>query len=517
MSEEAMNCEPRRAARAGGREARRAMRAAPLAEHIRPVRAGMTGGQYKPLTEAGMERIHQSALEALEVIGLSQAPASGVEVMTKAGAVLGDDGRLRFPRALVEDMLAKAARNITLCGRDPKHDLHLTGSNVHFGTAGAAVHIVDVETNTYRDSTAQDLYNAARITHHLDNVHFFQRAMVARDVLDNLEMDLNTIFACVSATTKHIGTSFSDPSHVEPCMQLIHRLAGGEEAWRARPFISNSNCFVVPPMKFAEESCMAMENCIRAGMPVLLLSAGQAGATAPAPIALAIVQAVAECLAGVVYVNAMKPGHPAVFGTWPFVSDLRTGAMSGGSAEQALLTAGCAQMHRFYNLPGGAAAGISDSKLPDMQAGWEQGITNVLAGLSGLNMAYEAVGMHASLLGFCLESLVLGDDILGQVLRCVRGIDVTEDSTSIEAMKAVCLGGPGHYLGSDQTLKLMQTEYIYPTLGNRMSPKEWVEADRPLLIDKAIQRKNEILAKAGMQIDAELDAAIRKDYNIYFR
>ena len=517
MSEEAMNCEPRRAARAGGREARRAMRAAPLAEHIRPVRAGMTGGQYKPLTEAGMEKIHQSALEALEVIGLSQAPASGVEVMTKAGAILGDDGRLRFPRALVEDMLAKAARDITLCGRDPKHDLHLTGSNVHFGTAGAAVHIVDVETNTYRDSTAQDLYNAARITHHLDNVHFFQRAMVARDVLDNLEMDLNTIFACVSATTKHIGTSFSDPSHVEPCMQLIHRLAGGEEAWRARPFISNSNCFVVPPMKFAEESCMAMENCIRAGMPVLLLSAGQAGATAPAPIALAIGQAVAECLAGVVYVNAMKPGHPAVFGTWPFVSDLRTGAMSGGSAEQALLTAGCAQMHRFYNLPGGAAAGISDSKLPDMQAGWEQGITNVLAGLSGLNMAYEAVGMHASLLGFCLESLVLGDDILGQVLRCVRGIDVTEDSTSIEAMKAVCLGGPGHYLGSDQTLKLMQTEYIYPTLGNRMSPKEWVEADRPLLIDKAIQRKNEILAKAGMQIDAELDAAIRKDYNIYFR
>jgi trimethylamine--corrinoid protein Co-methyltransferase len=297
---------------------------------------------------------------------------------------------------------------------------------------------------------------------------------------------------------------------------MIHRIAGGEAAWRARPFISNSNCFVVPPMKFAEESCMAMESCIRGGMPVLLLSAGQAGATAPAPIALAIVQAVAECLAGVVYVNAMAPGHPAIFGTWPFVSDLRTGAMSGGSAEQALLTAGCAQMHHFYGLPGGAAAGISDSKLPDMQAGWEQGITNVLAGLSGLNMVYEAVGMHASLLGFCLESLVLGDDILGQVMRCVRGIDVTEDSTSIEAMKAVCLGGPGHYLGTDQTLQLMQTEYIYPTLGNRMSPKEWVEADRPMLLDKAIARKNSILAKAGRQIDPDVDAAIRADYRIFF-
>ena len=191
--------------------------------------------------------------------------------------------------------------------------------------------------------------------------------------------------------------------------------------------------------------------------------------------------------------------------------------MSGGSAEQALLTAGCAQMHKFYDLPGGAASGISDSKLPDMQAGWEQGITNVLAGLSGLNMAYEAVGMHASLLGFCLESLVLGDDILGQVLRCVRGIDVTEDNTSIEAMKAVCMGGPGHYLGSEQTLELMQTEYIYPTLGNRMSPKEWGEADRPMLLDKAIARKNDILSKARIQIDPAVDAAIRADYKIYFQ
>ena len=124
--------------------------------------------------------------------------------------------------------------------------------------------------------------------------------------------------------------------------------------------------------------------------------------------------------------------------------------------------------------------------------------------------------MHASLLGFCLESLVLGDDVIGQVLRTVRGIDVTDDSTSIEAMKAVCLDGPGHYLGSDQTLELMQTEYIYPTLGNRMSPKEWNEADRPMLLDQAIKRKNEILDNAQIKFDPEFDTAIRADYNIYF-
>ncbi len=503
-----------RARRAGGRAARKALRSAPLAEDIRPVRPGLEGGHYKPLTEAEVARIHEAALQALEQIGLSQAPASGIEAMTAAGAILGDDGRLRFPRALVEDMLAKAARGITLCGRDPKYDLHLSGTRTHFGTAGAAVHIVDPINETYRESTAADLYDAARLVHNLDNIHFLQRPMVCRDITDNFDLDANTIYGCCAGTTKHIGVSFSEPGNVAGCMELIHLIAGGEDKWRDRPFISNSNCFVVPPMKFAEESCLAMEACIRAGMPVLLLSAGQAGATAPAPIATAIVQAVAECLAGVVYVNSIAPGHPAIFGTWPFVSDLRTGAMSGGSAEQALLTAGCAQMHHFYGLPGGAAAGISDSKLPDMQAGWEQGITNVLAGLSGLNMAYETVGMHASLLGFCLESLVLGNDILGQVQRCVRGIEVTEDSVSLDTMKEVCLGGPGHYLGSDQTLRLMQTEYIYPEVGNRMSPKEWEEAQRPKLLETAVARKESILRRAGSMISPDVDAVIRQRFNI---
>jgi trimethylamine--corrinoid protein Co-methyltransferase len=501
--------------RPGGRAARHALRAAPLADDVRPIRPGLTGGRYNPLTETDVVRIHNAALDALEQIGLSNAPKSGVAILTGAGAIQGDDGRIRFPRALVEDMLARAARGITLHGRDPAHDLHLNGARVHYGTAGAAVHVVDIETGTYRDSTARDLYDAARIAHALDNVHFFQRAMVCRDIADNFEMDVNTLYACCAGTTKHVGTSFSDPSHVAGCFDLLHMIAGSEAAWRERPFVSNSNCFVVPPMKFAEESCITMEACVRAGMPVLLLSAGQAGATAPAPIAGAIVQAVAECLAGVVYVNAMIPGFPAIFGTWPFVSDLRTGAMSGGSGEQALLTAGCAQMHRFYGLPGGAAAGIADAKLPDMQAGWEQAISNVMAGLSGLNMIYEAAGMHASLLGFSLESLVLADDLIGQALRCVRGIEVTDATIGLDAMRAVCLGGPGHYLGHDQTLAMMQTEYAYPAVADRSSPKEWNEKGRPDLIANAVARKRRILAAEPRKLPEALDTAIRARFRIH--
>ena len=501
--------------RAGGRTARRNARSAPLADHLRPVKAGMLGGSYSPLSPDGERKIHNAALDALEFIGLADAPQSGIDYMVNAGVILGDDGRLRFPRSLVEDALAAANKNVILHGRDHKHDLDLSGNRVHFGTAGAAVHIVDVLNNEYRDSKVQDLFNAACIVNELDNIHFLQRPMVCRDIVDNREMDYNTIYACCAGTTKHVGTSFTEPSFVPDAIEMLHTIAGSEAAWRERPFVSNSNCFVVPPMKFATESCQVMEACIEAGMPVLLLSAGQAGATAPAPIAGAIVQAVAECLAGLVYVYSIKPGHPCIFGTWPFVSDLRTGAMSGGSGEQALLTAGCAQMHRFYDLPGGAAAGIADAKVPDMQAGWEQAMSNVMAGLTGLNMVYEAAGMHASLLGFCLESLIIGDDLLGQAMRCVRGIEVTDDSVSLDVIKRTCLEGPGHFLGSDQTLSLMQTEYIYPSLADRSSPKEWVELGKPNLVQKAIKKKENILNNATKKIDPTIDKKLRSAFNIH--
>jgi len=476
----------------------------------------MEGGRYKALTEVQVHRLHEAALEALETIGLADAPPSGVEYLTGAGAIQGPDGRIRFPRTVVEDALAKACKDITLCGRDPRHDLDLSGTRVHYGTAGAAVSMVDIEGRAYRDSTLQDLHDAARICDVLDNIHFVQRPMVARDIPDNREMDLNTVYACCSGTTKHIGTSFTEPDFVGPALEMLHMIAGGEDKWRARPFMSNSNCFVVPPMKFATEACQVMENCIRGGMPVLLLSAGMAGATTPSTIAGAIVQATAECLAGLVYVNAVSPGHPAIFGTWPFGLDLRTGAMTGGSGEQALLSAGCAQMHQFYGLSGGAVGGITDAKTPDMQAGWEAMCSNVMGGLSGLNMIYEAAGMHASLLGFCHESLILADDLIGHAMRCVRGIEVTDETIALDQMRRVCMEGPGHYLGTDQTLARMQSDYQYPKLGDRTSPKEWAEIGKPDLNAKATAKKNEILAaRSPARLDAALDANIRRAFKIH--
>lgn len=501
--------------RRGGREARRTLRAAPVPRSEAPVKGGMAGGWYKPLDDASIQRIHRTALEVLEEVGMANPIPSCVEVCTAVGAEFGADGRLRFPRALVEDVIAKAARHFPLYAQDPEHDLEPIGTKVYYGTAGAAVHVVDLEKRQYRESLLQDLYDAARIVDTCENIHFFQRCMVPRDMLDPRDLDINTLYASVAGTRKHVGTSFVQAEHAAEGLQMLYTIAGGEKKFRERPFVSNSNCFVVPPLKFAEDACRVLEVLVRGGMPILLLSAGQAGATAPAAIAGAVVQAVAEVLAGLVYVNAIKPGAPAIFGTWPFVSDLRTGAMSGGSGEQALLSAACAQMAHFYDLPGGSAAGMADSKLPDVQAGYEKGITNVMAGLAGLNLIYEAAGMHASLLGFCLESLIVDNDMLGQCMRCVRGIEVNDDTLSKEAIKRVCLDGAGHYLGDEQTLALMQTEYIYPRLGDRNSPNVWAEQGALTMAERAIKEKERILSTHfPAHIPDEIDRMLRQNHKI---
>jgi trimethylamine--corrinoid protein Co-methyltransferase len=502
--------------RSGGRQAKIALRKAALSDHLKPVRAGETGGQYRPLTESDIEAIDNTVFKILDEVGFADATQHCIDTCTAIGAIYGEDQRLRFPRAVVEDAMAKCCRNLTLYGQDPKHDLDISGQKVHFSTAGAAVMIADPENNEYRESTAMDLYNMSRIADLCDNIHMFQRTCVLRDITDNHAMDINTTYNSVAGTTKHVGASWSEASHLEDSLKMLHIIAGGEDKWRERPFVSISCCHVVPPMKLTEEALGCIKVAVEGGMPVLLLSAGQSGATSPACLAGAVAQAWAECLGGLVYVNAIKPGAPAILGTWPFVSDLRTGAMSGGSPEQAILSSACAQMGNFYDLPTGTACGMSDSKFPDFQGGAERAYTTACAAASGANIIYESAGMYASLLGACPESLLIDNDILGAALRITRGIEVNEETLSFEVLKDVCLGNKGHYLGAGQTLDVMQTEYIYPEFGDRLSPNEWHEQDKPVILEKAIARKNEILSTYHPRhISDEIDKQVREQFPIF--
>jgi trimethylamine--corrinoid protein Co-methyltransferase len=124
--------------------------------------------------------------------------------------------------------------------------------------------------------------------------------------------------------------------------------------------------------------------------------------------------------------------------------------------------------------------------------------------------------MYASLLGTCPESLLMDNDVIGAALRITRGIEVNEKTLSFEVLKDVCLGNRGHYLGAGQTLEVMQTEYLYPELGDRLSPNEWAEQGKPVLLDKALARKKEILDNYfPSHVSDEVDRQIREQFKIF--
>ncbi|KAA3633695.1 MAG: methyltransferase [Proteobacteria bacterium] len=481
---------------------------------VRPVSPGMTGGQYRPLTQAEVERVHQLVLQLLEELGLSQITPSLEARALEAGCRVGDDGRLRFPRALVEDVIAHTRRRFTFHGIDTAYDIEIGGKRVHTGTGGAAPTIMDFETGKYRESTVTDLYDIARLVDRLDNIHWYHRSVVARDAESILDLDINTTYACLAGTTKPIAVSYTNGASIKAVLPMLDAVAGGERRFRERPFCMAVCCHVVPPMRFATESCDALEAAVEAGLPILLVSAGQAGATAPAALAGAVAQACAEVLAGLILCNLIDPNCRAIFATWPFVSDLRTGAMSGGSGEQALLSAACAQMADFYDLPGSVPAGMTDSKLPDMQAGGEKGYTISLAAHAGASMIHECAGMQGSLMGTSFEGYVLDNDLLGAILRTVKGIEVSEDTLSFEVIRSVVLG-EGHYLGHPQTLSRMKSDYLYPAIADRRSIGEWEDAGARDARDAARDTVRRILADHYPDhIAPEVDRKLRDTYNI---
>ena len=510
-----MSASGKRTGRAGGRAARVAARAAGLADDEKAVRPGLSGGAYKPLTDSECRTVYDTALTLLDEFGMGSPIPEFIEVVVPAGGWVDEDGRLHFPRSLVEDAVDMAAKSFTWHGFDDDRSIEVGGDRVHFGTAGAAVSVYEHETRKHRPSDLQDVYDVARLVDTLEHVHFHVRTLVARDMVEARNLDVNTAYAVAMGTTKPMGTSFFQPEHVHEVVDMFDEMLGGQSgSFAKRPFCVANNTFVVPPLRYAEDAVRSMVAQVRTGMPINLLSAGQAGATSPAALAGSLAQALAECLSALTCVNLMNPGHPCVMGLWPFVSDLRTGAMSGGSGEEAVLNAAAAQVTNWLGLPSGVAAGMADSKMPDNQAGHEKGLTVALAGHAGANLVYESAGMLASILACSYEALVIDNDMLGAVNRTIRGIEVTPDKLSVETIRSV-IHGDGHFLGQDQTLSIMQSEYIYPEVGDRLSPDDWFDAGASSVDERARLLASEVLSgHFPAHVPPDFDARVRERFDI---
>ncbi len=487
--------------RSGGRRDRLAHRAAGPPNPCPP---GQVGGQYRPLSEPEIKAIYATALRLLSDLGIGEVPQRMTIDLVAAGAVEDGQGRVLMPPSLVEDAIAAAAKRFVLHGQDDSRSIEVGGDTVHFGTGGAAVQTLDLDTGLYRPSTLQDLHDFTRLQDTLDNVSWFTRCCIATDLADNFALDVNTVYALVANTTKPVATAFTLAEHVAPIIEMLDLIAGGDGAFARRPFVKCHISPVISPMRFGQDAVDVLYACIDHNIPVSCITAAQSGATAPAPLAGFLAQSLAETLASLVMVHAIKPGHPMVFSNWPFVIDLRTGAFSGGGGETAVMNAASAQISNWLGLPSGVASSMTDAKAIDAQYGAEKALTALAAGLAGGNLIYESSGMTASLLGVSFEGFVLDNEMHGAIYRMMRGIEVNDETLGFETICDAVLG-EGHFLGQPQTHAAMERDYFYPPLADREPPATWGEKGALQAWDRA---RDKVRAVLDTHHPAYLDPAV---------
>lgn len=502
--------------RSGGRRARHAARAE--GARGQAVQAGMQGGVYKPLSEDDIRRIYDTALDLLANIGIGDPIPEILRYALPGGCVLGDDNRLRFPRALIEDLIDVSAKEYICYAPDPRFDREISGQKVYFSTSGESVSIIEYESQSYRPTTLVDLYDAARLADTLEHIHSFGQPFIAAEYSHDLYVhDMNIAYAELAGTRKSFSLGIAEVDHIEPIIALFDTYLGEEGGFLRRPFCTIGGCPIVSPLRFGKDNAQVLVKMAELGLVGDVAVAPQAGTTSPAALAGTLAQCFAETLACMAVMNLVRPGSAINFGMWPFISDLRTGAFSGGSGEEALVMAAAVQLCNHFGFITSAACGMTDSKTMDAQAGYEKAITTTALALAGGNLVAAYPGIVGSLIGQSFEGMVIDNDMLGNVQRLLRGIEVTDETLSYEVIKDAVFG-TGHFLNQPQTLELMQTEFLYPEVADRRTAGEWEASGKEDVYELAHRKVKQILSSHYPEyIDPAADARIRDKFPIRLR
>jgi trimethylamine--corrinoid protein Co-methyltransferase len=471
---------------------------------------GLVGGQYKPLTNEQVRQIHEASLTILEQTGVQVEEPEALELFAEAGADVAEN-RVRLPRSLVEDAIDEAPSRMVLAGRDPKHDLILEGAKVYIGTGGAALQVLDLEDGEIRKAVLEDVGQMARIVDALDNIHFYLIPIYPTDLSEE-QVEISKYYASLANTTKHVQAGAYTSQGIHDVVAMCERIAGSPAALRERPIVSFITSWMVSPLMFATDVTTLLIEVCRQGLPVVLSAAPMAGSTSPVTLAGTLAQLNAEQLSGLTLTQLVNPGTPVLMGPIPATADMRSGKYLGGSVELGMGNAAIAQLGHFYEVPIYNSAGMTDSKLPDIQAGMEKMQSLIQDALAGANFIHHAAGMLEDMSTIAYEQFVIDNEMLGMAMRAVRGIEVDEDTLALEAIARV--GPGGHYLADEHTRRYMRTEHYYPSdVFDRHGRDEWANDGGKDAWTRAREAARQILKEHTPEpLDPAVDAWIHEQF-----
>jgi trimethylamine---corrinoid protein Co-methyltransferase len=399
------------------------------------------------LTEEQIDLVHERAMSVLEEIGTDVRHPQALELLAGLGQKI-DGERVRWDREFVMEMVAKAPLAFTLQGRNPERAVRIGDGGPVLTPVGGSPFCSDLERGR-RDGTYADHVELVKMAHAADLITCHQSGTVEAADLDensrHMDMDYSVL-------------RYSDKPHVcygtagykaRDAVALAAIACGGREAIERTPAllgIVNPNSPLVWDFLMVD----ALTEWATAGQPVVVTPFLLAGATAPISIASGLVLKVAEALSGVALVQAVRPGTPALFGSFFTAVDMRTGGPAFGTPESVLGTLAGGQLARRYGLPYRGGGGLCSSNALDMAAASETAMTLWATMMAGSHLVMHAAGWLEGGLTASYEKFVIDLELLRMFSTIDQGIETTDERFAMETMREE--GPGGMFLAADHTL-----------------------------------------------------------------
>lgn len=445
--------------------------------------------RIRMLSEAQTRAIHDASLDILARTGIALKHEGARRTLLAAGAT-ESDGRVMLPEKLITDAIAAAPPRIDLYNRLGERVMPLADDNVFFGTGSDCIYTVDVETGARREAVAADVERLAHLCDGLDGIDFVMSMATPSDV-PTLDHYLHAFVGMIRGSAKPNLYTARDRADMEAIYEIACAVAGGEEALRARPFLLHY-AEPISPLLFNEESVDKLLFCAEKGIPVTYPPSPNTGGGGPITLAGAIALGNAETLAGLVLAQLTRPGTPFLYGMNTAALDMKSAIVSYGSPEWAMGMPAWTDLARSYNLPTWGAAGATDSKVVDAQAGVEATASVMMAFLARCNLNHD-VGYIEYGTTSSPEMIVLTDEIIREVRHMVAGVEVSERTLAREAIHRATPGSG--FLADEHTLENWRWAQWRPRLIDRSRYDRWVEQGRQDLAARANARARQILAE----------------------
>lgn len=458
---------------------------------------------YSVLDAKQLDEIHLATLNVLERAGVIVYDDDVLQLLKSAGCEVNQKSKVaKLPRKVVDDTIKKTPHTLVLGGRDKGKDLLIERGRIFTRPGSAYTKVLDLDTGQCRNGILRDTEIAARLVDGLENVSFCATHVSPSDVPQSMA-DILAVKICLENTSKHLFFSPLTYDTYRSIIQMAQVVRGSEDEFRKRPLVSFLAA-TSTPLKIAQDCARQLIDCAKARVPVMLDSSPMLGATGPVTLAGALVLQNAEDLAMNAIVQLSSPNSPVIYGARCAPIDMRTGFLSWGSAETALMSAAAVQIAHHYNMPVDGHGPCTDSKTFDEQVGFEKSMTGLLPAMAGAEII-SAAGIVDSLVVTSPLQLVIDDEFFGMMFRVLRGIRVDHETLATELIAQV--GYDATYLKSPHTLKNYEKEHHLAKLFDKRFRGPWETAGAESIDRIAKKRVRSILSKHEI---TPLDRDIRK-------